>query len=284
MVPVALGTQTAGSVLRPAAFCGVVGFKPTYGLVPTAGVFPFAPSLDTVGWFAASVLDAQLLLAPLAGMAVAAAPTSTPPLTELGLQVARVEVGRLLTPEIAQHEGEVVDRLRGAGVEVLPARLPFGLETLWAAQSLITHAEGAAVHTGLIGEKPAAYGPALRAMVELGHAVPGWSYAQALATQRLFGELVDEYLERFDLLILPTVGEVAPERSTTGRHQLQSIATFLGLPAIALPTGRDAAGLPLSTQLVGRRGRDAQLLDQASRIEAALGIGRRPAREEIRHA
>jgi Asp-tRNA(Asn)/Glu-tRNA(Gln) amidotransferase A subunit family amidase len=137
---------------------------------------------------------------------------------------------------------------------------------------LITHAEAAGVHSRLVSEHPQAYGPGLRAMVELGHAVPGWSYAQARTTQRLFAEQVDEYLARFDLLILPTVGEAAPDRTTTGRHPLQSIATFLGLPAIALPTGFDDSGLPLSTQLVGRRGRDEQLLRHARLIEAALGL------------
>jgi Asp-tRNA(Asn)/Glu-tRNA(Gln) amidotransferase A subunit family amidase len=271
MVPIAIGTQTAGSVLRPAAFCGVVGFKPTFGRVSCDGVFPFAPSLDTVGCFSRSVRDAETVFGALVGSGVGDDDHGEN--AELaGLRLARLGVDGLLGAEVSAQFNEVVAQLVGHGVEVSDARLPFDLETLWAAQALIVQVEGAAVHARLIGEHPAAYGPGLRAMIELGHVVPGWAYAQARAAQRGFADLIDEYLRGFDLLILPTVGEAAPDRSTTGKHQLQSIATFLGLPAIALPTGFDKHGLPLSTQLIGRRGQDLRLLDHAVHIESAVGL------------
>src|SRR5262249_31531787 len=134
---------------------------------------------------------------------------------------------------------------------------------------------------------PGAHGPGMQAIVESGRLVPGWAYAHALEAKRRLSALADEFMAGLDLVILPTVDASAPGRSTTGSARLQEIATFLGLPAVALPSGFGDDGLPLSTQLIGGRGEDVALLMRARSIESLLDlhwrvppeIGHRPVSE-----
>src|SRR6058998_534860 len=162
MVPLALGSQTVGSVLRPAAYCGVVGFKGTHGLVPVQGVIPLAWSLDHVGVLARSVTDAALAMSVLAGRSVEPLPVSTP---RLALAPALL---RRATPELAAHIESVADALSRAGATVSKIELPSSFRDLSAAGLRVLEAEAAAYHEPRFVKHADEYSPEMRSLVEAG--------------------------------------------------------------------------------------------------------------------
>ncbi len=274
MVPAALGTQTAGSVLRPSAYCGIVGFKPTHRTISCDGVFPLARSLDTVGIMARSVADAGYLfeaLVPPAGLpsaeSSAGANEDRPPGIRLGL----VECDELVSSaDIRAHTAAVARHLESHGAQAGQVRLPADLALIAAAQSVITHVEAASVHFPEIRANGELYDPGIRAIAELGQVIPAPAYEMALRLRKSLSAAVDDWLSPADLLILPTVGEPVPDGTTTGNPALQAIFTFLGLPSIALPTGFSADGMPRSTQIVAARHQDRYLLAAAEWMQHVL--------------
>jgi Asp-tRNA(Asn)/Glu-tRNA(Gln) amidotransferase A subunit family amidase len=274
MVPAALGTQTAGSVLRPSAYCGIVGFKPTHGTISCDGVFPLARSLDTVGIMARSVADVGYVfeaLVPSAGLSSASSPAGTntdrPPVVRLGL----VDCGELVaSADIKDHTAALARRLESFGAQVAQVRLPADLALIAAAQSVITHVEAASVHFPEIQANGQYYEPGMRALAEIGQVIPATAYEMALRLRQRLSAAVDDWLAPADLLILPTVGEPVPDVTTTGNPALQAIFTFLGLPAVTLPTGFGADGLPRGTQIVAARHCDRYLLAAAEWMQRAL--------------
>lgn len=269
MVPAALGTQTAGSVLRPAAFCGVVGFKPTFGVLSTEGVFPFARSLDTVGILARSASDAAHVfgaLTPSGGVAAPGAPAGS---RDIRLRLLDVS-GLVCDPAISEHARAVAGRLESCGARVTEAVLP-GQELIVAAQSLIVHVEGASVHLREMTASRHLYGPGWQAITDLGQLIPAPAYAAALHLQRELAAAAGDWLGPADLLILPTCGDPVPDQSSTGNPTLQGLFTFLGMPAITLPAGHAPDGLPRGIQVVARRGGDLRLLRAAVWMQEELG-------------
>lgn len=265
MVPAALGTQTAGSVLRPSAYCGIVGFKPTHGMISCDGVFPLARSLDTVGIMARSVADVGYVFETLVRPAAASA------VHPREVRLRLVDCGDLVSSaDIADHTAEIARRLESNGARVAQVRLPADLALIAAAQSVITHAEAASVHFPEVRANGQHYEPGMRAIAELGQLIPAPAYAVALRLRKRFSAAVDAWLSPTDLLILPTVGEPVPDVTTTGNPALQAIFTFLGLPAVALPTGFSADGMPRSTQIVGARHQDRYLLAAAGWMQQVL--------------
>jgi Asp-tRNA(Asn)/Glu-tRNA(Gln) amidotransferase A subunit family amidase len=277
LLPLALGTQTAGSIVRPAAFCGVVGFKPSFGRVPRAGMKLVSESLDTVGGFAVSVRGAGRLAAVLTGdatLAAAAAPVrgAAPPRVALFAHpqaaAASADVQRLL--QRAQHWLAA----QGAGGAPLAApawfaeaqRLQPGLAARegWAALAA-ERARDAAAAPGAprLSER-------LRAMLAEGAAIDGAGHAAQLAAlQRLRGGAAALF-EGCDVLLAPSALGVAPPREEgTGDPVFCRAFTLLGLPCLHLPLGRGEHGLPLGLQLVGPPQGDAALLRAAAWFEAA---------------
>jgi Asp-tRNA(Asn)/Glu-tRNA(Gln) amidotransferase A subunit family amidase len=267
MVPAALGTQTAGSVLRPAAFCGVVGFKPTFGVLSTDGVFPFARSLDTVGIMARSAADLACVFGVLAGEALADWAGGWP----AGIRLRLLDVHELVSdPDISDHAAAVGRELERAGARVSQARLPADLGLIIAAQNLMVHAEGASVHLAQMRASRGQYGPGWQATTDLGQLIPAPAYGAARHVQRRLRREVDDWLGPDDLLILPACGDPVPDLSSTGNPELQALFTFLGLPAITLPTGFGPDGLPRGTQVVAARHADHHLLAVAAWLQQAL--------------
>ena len=276
MVPAALGSQTAGSVLRPAAYCGVVGLKPTFGRISRRNVFPFAWSLDTMGVLARSVRDTALLLQVLAGYDPAdsgsedrpvddyRAAADSPRAPRLGLIREYLEQSE---SDVGEHLREVARRLERAGAEVREVAFPGELDLALACHHVIQNAEAGELHARLHGEHPDGFLPRLRAAIEVGQLVPGYAYVRAQRWRRRFRMGFDELLGGLDALLLPTASNVAPDLSTTGDTSFQAVITMLGLPAITLPTGLNADGLPFGTQLVGRAWDEAGLLSAASWCE-----------------
>jgi amidase len=256
MVPAALGTQTAGSVIRPAAFCGVVGFKPTYRLLPLDGVNPVAPTLDTLGLFARDVADLPVLLRAL-GAEVAPAPPARPP--RLGL--CRTGAWPLASRDAQRAVEDAAAALARAGAEVVEAELPRGFEGLFEAQVTIQAAEAVRSLAHLRASDGARLSPKLRELLAGGDAVTPEAYAGALARTREARQRAGEAFAGIDALLTASApGEAPPAHEGTGDPALNRIWTLLGAPSLHLPFARGAAGLPLGVQLVGAPGADGALL------------------------
>jgi aspartyl-tRNA(Asn)/glutamyl-tRNA(Gln) amidotransferase subunit A len=281
MCPGAFGTQTGGSIVRPAAFCGVVGLKPTYGRVSRHGILALAWSLDHPGPIARTVRDVALLLGAVAGPdphdpSAAAEPVA--PYAE-GLEAAP----RGLTagipdryfpersnPAVATCFQEAVRVLEGLGIRIREVRLPELFEPGVEAGRVIMHAEGAAYHRDWFRSRAEEYGPKIRALIEAGLLIPAASYLRAqqlrsaamAAMRRLFTEV--------DALITPSAIGPAPEGlSSTGDPVLNTPASTFGLPALGVPMGFAPSGLPLGLQIMGRPFDEATVLRVGAAYEAA---------------
>ncbi len=265
MVPLAIGTQTAGSVLRPAAYCGVVGFKPSYGWFTTGGVIPLAWSLDHLGLIACTARDAALtyvaLLEQRADFSFKPQPPRLLLLTDF---LDRSE------PAVLTHLQEVVQALRDAGATVEERRLPVDLDLLLAVHHVLMTTEAAAVHRENLARYREHYGPRLRAAAETGLLVPAALELHARRLRARLARVIDELLGQADAALLPTVPAPAPGRETTGDRSFQAVWTLCGTPSISLPSGLSPDGLPLAIQLVARQGHDRGLLQVAAWSERVL--------------
>jgi aspartyl-tRNA(Asn)/glutamyl-tRNA(Gln) amidotransferase subunit A len=288
MIPAALGSQTVGSVLRPAAFCGVVGFKPTYGRISRRGVIPLAWSLDHVGIFARTVADAALMLSVLAGPdpadpgsaalpapdvagVVSAVPERAP---RLGL-VSEPFLGHA-TAEARAHLEEVGRALGARGARVEEIRLPPLMGRVHSAVITVSRAEAGAMHADWYRRHRDAYRPRIRAGIELGQCIPAEVYLRAQRIRRQARQDLAPLLARYDALVMPSAPGPAPDRSTTGDARFNGPWTGLGVPTLSVPTGLAPDGLPLGTQLIGAPFAEARLLAAARWVEAALGFAAVP--------
>ncbi len=270
MVPLAFATQTAGSIIRPAAYCGCVGYKPTFGMLDVTGIRPFAVSLDTLGVLAADVADAAFFAAVLAGR---------PGLRVDGLDLTPPRIGLCRTPEWPAAEPamrkrleETAERSNRAGCSLIEVTLPQSFERLGQAQWTVMAFEAARSTHAEMRTDPAGVSPKMRALAEAGAALPADDYdaARKLAADALAG--LDEAMAEVDLLLVPAApGEAPAGLSATGDPLFNRGWSLLGVPCVALPCGTGPQGLPLAVQLVGRRGGDCRLLAAAAWMERVLG-------------
>lgn len=275
-MPMAVGSQTAGSTLRPAAYCGVVGFKPTYGRISLAGAFPLSWSLDHVGIIARTVEDCGLFLAAVEG-AIATTTIDDLPLPDAawaGRPGPRLALVRdaldAAEPSVRASVLRVADQLRAAGAIVAEVRFTEPLDLILAMHRIILTCEASAAYWSLLERYPDDFGPILAATVRIGRLIPAPDYLQAQRLRRSATAAIEASIEGVDALLLPTATNVAPGRETTGDPSLQVPASLAGLPSCSLPTGLSPDGLPEAIQLIGRRGQDEHLLDAASWCEAYL--------------
>ncbi len=278
-VPLALGTQTNGSVLRPAAYNGVVGLKPTYGRVSKRGVFPVAWSLDHVGVLARSVEDCALFLAAAAGHDPEDAYSAARALPDLSVErkskppcfgLVRVTLDRS-APDVAAHLTDVAQRFKAAGATVREVQLEDSPETILAVHQVIMQTEAAEVHAQLLKRHPAAYDPRLRAYLEAGRLLPGVSYVRAQRLRRRIAADMERCFMGLDVLMLPTATDVAPGTETTGDRSLQTPSSLTGLPAVSLPSALSSERLPLAIQLIAPCWQEPRLLEVARWCESRLG-------------
>jgi aspartyl-tRNA(Asn)/glutamyl-tRNA(Gln) amidotransferase subunit A len=272
MVSLATGSQTVGSVIRPAAYCGVVGVKGTCGLVPLDGVVPLAWSLDHVGVFARSVDDAALGLGVLAARDFAAAPADPPRLALAPELLERAD------PGVAAAVQEAAAALARAGARVGEVRLPASFAEIHAAGQVVLEAEAAAYHQASFGIHAAAYGPGIRAGVEAGLAHPATRYVQANRARLQFRAEILPLLDAWDAVLSPAAPTPAPAGlGSTGDGSLCAPWTFTGVPAVTLPIGLAASGLPHALQLAAAAGHDASLLRVAAWCERHVPFTATPA-------
>jgi Asp-tRNA(Asn)/Glu-tRNA(Gln) amidotransferase A subunit family amidase len=289
MVPAAIGSQTNGSTIRPGAFCGVVGFKPTHGLIPRTGALLLSRALDHVGVFARTVEDAALVAETLAGFdeedpdtrplarpPLAAVAASEPPLSPR-LAFVRSPVWDRAEPVLGEAFAELVGALGEAVVEV---ELGPGFARALEMHRTIMEVEMA--HNlrrdydrgGEMLSRP------LREILERGRGHAAVDYTAALAGIQALNDALAPTFDEFDALLTPAApGEAPRGLQFTGDASFCTLWTYLGTPAVTLPLLQSPAGMPLGVQLVGRRDGDARLLRTARwLVETLAGAPRRRAR------
>jgi Asp-tRNA(Asn)/Glu-tRNA(Gln) amidotransferase A subunit family amidase len=281
MVPLALGSQTNGSVIRPAAFCGVFGFKPTHGLIPRTGVLQLSRTLDHVGLFSRNVEDLALLAEVLQGHDEGdpdTRPRARIPFRELAaeeppippmLAFIKTPHWERADPDSKEAFGELMEALgdRVEEVELFPSAAE-----AWNWHKTIMEAEMAANlerewrmgKDKLSGE--------LRSLMERGRELPALEYQRALRSIAPVADSFDElFMERYDAILTPAALGTAPKGlGSTGDPSFCSLWTLLGMPALSVPLMQGANRLPLGAQLVGRRGFDARLMRTARWLVAKL--------------
>ena len=296
----ALGTDTGGSIRLPAAACGVVGLKPTYGRVSRAGVMPLSWSYDHVGPLARTVRDAALMLGVIAGVDPLDATTSGRPVPDYvaGLDgpVSGLRVGVAggfyadgLDPAVAAALAEAVSVLGAAGARVEAIAAPDPGPIVAACSNVMVCAEAAVIHSRILKERPGELQPAVRDRMAPGLTVTAQQYLQGQRLRaRLTREFIDAVFSRVDVLVAPTIPEPAPALAQVkagstadvikrmGRFsRLTRAFNALGVPALSLPCGAAPDGRPVAMQLVGRPFDEATLLRLASAYERATTWHRR---------
>jgi Asp-tRNA(Asn)/Glu-tRNA(Gln) amidotransferase A subunit family amidase len=272
MVPGSIGTQTNGSTIRPAAYCGVVGFKPTHGLIPRTGALLLSRALDHVGVFARSVEDAGLLAEVMAGFDREdpdTRPVARPPLAKTAVsepplppRFAFVKQAMWNDADPVTHEAfaELVDQLGDSVVEIdHNASLGRALDLHKTVMEVdMAHNLHRDYETGR-----ELFSPQLRQLVERARGVLAGDYVAALAGSARLNESIDDVFDEFDAILTPAAHGEAPRGEATGNPAFCTTWTYLGTPAVTVPLLRGESGLPIGVQLVGRRGNDARLLRTA---------------------
>ena len=269
MVPVALGTQTIGSVIRPAAYCGVVGYKPTFGLLPRVGVKAISDCLDTVGCFTRSVADAAFFVGALAGRPFALASYGASAAPRIGLCLTAQ--WPQAQPETQQLFSALGARLSQAGAAVADVTLPSLYDGINPAQDIIAAVE---MEACLIDERrrfPHLLSERLRLRLDEGAGITADAYHAALALARQCRNRFATDIAACDVLVVPSCqGEAPRGLASTGDPVFNRTWSLLHTPAVHVPLTTGPNGLPLGVQVVGRIGEDARTLAVAHWIETRL--------------
>jgi aspartyl-tRNA(Asn)/glutamyl-tRNA(Gln) amidotransferase subunit A len=277
MCPSALGTQTGGSVIRPASFCGVVGMKPTYDLISRKGVYPLSWSLDHIGFFTRTVEDAALMLGVFAkvGEPQGLKPSGDIAPPRLGLLRGFFE--EHADEEVWNGFVDAVERLKDAGAEVAEIPLPPSFGVVHVAHRLIMASEAASVHQDNFRTRRDEYCVGIRGLVSSGLLVPASAYVRA---QRIRGRYIreaDAALKSVDCLVTPSAPTPALlGLDSTGDPAFNAPWSLCGFPTVTVPSGLTRGGLPLGMQLIDGHFREAHLLEIAHWCEAVFGFGKAP--------
>jgi aspartyl-tRNA(Asn)/glutamyl-tRNA(Gln) amidotransferase subunit A len=275
----AVGTDTGGSIRVPAALCGVVGIRPTRGLVAADGVVPLAWSLDAVGPLARDVATAALLLDVLTGRPPAPTPRPEVAGLRLGLATSLLD---LAEEPVVEAIGEAAAALGEAGAAVVECALP-DLERATTIHRIVQATEVAAAHAPWFAAQRDRYAPEVRARIEPGYSLPAERYLRAQRHRRLFTRVFAAAMDGLDAILAPAAAILAPrtadeeitirgERRRVRPTLLSCVAPIsqLDCPAISVPAGL-RNGLPVGLQLIGRPGSEPLLLRIAAAVEAAVG-------------
>jgi Asp-tRNA(Asn)/Glu-tRNA(Gln) amidotransferase A subunit family amidase len=276
MVPVAIGTQTGGSVIRPAAYCGVAGYKPSFRLVPMVGVKTFSWSLDTAGFFAASAADVAAFVTRLTGR----------PLDVEPVDPSTLRIGLYRTSVWDQADGDAraalslaAERAASAGASILEIDEPEILAAAREAHSTIQNFEAGIALGFEYAHHRDRMSEILRTTLEQGRAIAPEAYDAARSVARRARHETGELFQHVDLILTPAVTGAAPRGlSSTGSPVFNKLWTLTGNPCVNVPGAANKAGMPVGIQLVARFGRDRLALSAASWLESLLVAGTAPER------
>lgn len=273
MIPLAVGTQTGGSVIRPAAFCGVTGYKPTFGAIPRRGILMQSPSLDTVGVFSADPTGAALLAEVLFGYDPNDPDTDPRPFprlskTALSKPPVRPDFVFVRPPDWDTAEQDTKDALgelvTALGDKVIEVELPAPFEAAARERRRINFAEMARHYFRYGRDAGDVLGPEIRDAMEEGNAILARDYLAALDWKPVLNSALEEIFERCDAILCPAAPGPAPrDVETTGDPVFNGLWTFCGLPAVTLPILTATNEMPMGVQLIGAHGNDARLLRTA---------------------
>jgi Asp-tRNA(Asn)/Glu-tRNA(Gln) amidotransferase A subunit family amidase len=282
MVPAAIGSQTNGSVIRPAAFCGVVGFKPTHGLIPRTGAMLLSRALDHVGVFARSVVDAALvadLLAghdgedpdtrPIAAPQLATTAASEPPLPPR-LAFVKGPAWKAAEPVLEEAFSELVDAL---GDIVQPVDIGASFDRGIDFHGIVMGSDMAHNFRRDLAKGGDALSQQLRDLLRRGQQYTAHDYLEAIAAAETYNRMLDDLFNEYDAILTASAPGEAPVGTATGNPIFCSLWTYLGTPAVSLPLLEGPNGMPIGVQLIGRRGNDARLLRTARWLSRHLAGG-----------
>jgi aspartyl-tRNA(Asn)/glutamyl-tRNA(Gln) amidotransferase subunit A len=279
----ALGSDTGGSVRIPAAYCGLVGLKPTFGRISRYGVFPLGHTLDHVGHFANSVADAATILAALAGPDPRddSSATEPPPRVELSAdpKLNRYRIGlpsnyyfQYVEPDVARAVRAAVEKLRSLGAEILDVEIP-EIEDFTVLSRLILMPEATAVHRQRLKTRRADIGPDVLSLLDQGQFVLATDYLDAQRRRRQLVQSLTTLFDQVDVIVTPATPNTAPKIGETtveigGRQEDARLAAtrfvralnLAGVPALSVPCGLDSKGLPIGLQIFGRAFDEATVL------------------------
>lgn len=267
--PLAYGTQTAGSIIRPAAYCGVVGYKPSFGLINRSGMKLMSDSLDTIGVIARAVADCALLAGAVSGRDLGHPDRRPDRAPRLG--ICRSPSWDMAQPETQALLPRAADALARAGAVVSDCELPADYAALAKAHPIIMNAESARALGWELAERRAQISDRLLEQLEFGLRQTPEDIAGAYMVFRRARERFAEATEGPDVLITPSApGEAPPELHWTGDPAFNFIWTSLHVPCVTVPAGTGPNGLPLGIQIVGRQGDDRAMLAWAGWVASAL--------------
>jgi Asp-tRNA(Asn)/Glu-tRNA(Gln) amidotransferase A subunit family amidase len=279
MVPLALGTQTNGSTIRPAAFCGIYGYKPTHGLISRRHCLRLSRTLDHVGLFARTLEDLAIL-----GEALMRfddedddmRPAAPPPLSRVLAEAPPVEPKLAFVETPAWNQAEAVTKeacaelVEALGAKAEPVELPEVFAEAWPAQKTIMEADIAHNLRREFEQGREKLSPAMQQCIERGRAISAKDYLAALEVARLLAAEIEELAFAYDAILTPAAPGPAPVGTATGNPAFATLWTLTGVPAVSLPLLADASDLPMGVQLVARRGDDARLLRTARWLVSTL--------------
>jgi aspartyl-tRNA(Asn)/glutamyl-tRNA(Gln) amidotransferase subunit A len=287
MCPAAMGSQTGGSILRPASYNGIVGLKPTFGRISVYGVIPVAWSFDTIGPMVNCVDDAAIMLQALAGYDDNDPGSADEPVPDYLYQMQRFDkpprIGIIrdfmaqANAEVQKCTREAAQKLADAGAVVEEVSAPPSYALSPHFQWVIGCVENAAYHEEQYRTKADLYSHQIRRRMEVGFLTPGVQYLQAQRLRRVYRREMEALARQWDVLLTPSTPAAAPDTSTTGDPVFQSPWTSCGLPTITIPSGLSpSTGLPLGVQFASAAFTESRLLGAARWCERILGVSLTP--------
>lgn len=273
MCPAAFGTQTGGSVIRPASYCGIVGVKPTYGLLSKVGVYPLSWSLDHVGYMTRTVEDAHLILEVLTGKEKRWIPRTKTP---------RIGVLRGYFEENAEKEvwteyEKAVEKLQVEGAEMVDVKLPESFSYVHDMHRIIMASEAASVHEDQFKEKRHLYGNYIQGFIASGLLIPAAAYLKAQRLRSIIIDDITHLMGSYDCVVCPSTVDTAPEGlEWTGSPAFNAPWSLTGLPSVTVPMGLSKDRLPIGLQIVGQPYSEWDLLTLAGWCKEKLGFDSRP--------
>jgi aspartyl-tRNA(Asn)/glutamyl-tRNA(Gln) amidotransferase subunit A len=288
MCPAAIGTQTGGSTLRPSAYCGVAGLKPTYGRISAYGMIPLAPSTDHPGIIARAVSDLALMLQALAGhdsrdhasafqpvhdhVKALEAPVRAPRIALMG-----GDFRDKASEEVRATVKGAAERFKAASAYVEEIEAPPSFAEAQASFWRLLAIEGASGHREALEKRPETFSPKTREFLERGLTMPAVDYVRAKEVQRRMRDESAGIFERFDVILVPTAPTAAPAGlESTGDPIFNNPWSMTGNPAVSLPSGLSESGLPLAIQLVGSSFAEGRLLAISQWCESLLAFSQVP--------